>query len=89
MGSLQGLCGQSGFPSADSAFQAAVTMWSLERGPQKNVLCLEMTSSPAPLEPEAAAEHRPILRPLWPQPAAWVDRGNGRHDEGVAPVLSS
>jgi hypothetical protein len=47
VGSLQGLCGQSGFSYADSAFQAAVTTCLLERGPQKNVRCLEMTSSPS------------------------------------------
>lgn len=35
----------SSFPFADIAFQAAVTICSLERGPQKNVPCLEMTSS--------------------------------------------
>lgn len=35
----------SSFPFADIAFQAAVTICSLERGPQKNVSCLEMTSS--------------------------------------------
>lgn len=35
----------SGFPFADSAFWAAVTICSLERGPQKNVPCLEMTNS--------------------------------------------
>lgn len=35
----------SSFPFADIASQAAVTICSLERGLQKNVPCLEMTSS--------------------------------------------
>lgn len=52
MGSLQGLCRQSGFLSADSAFPAAVTIRSLERGLQKNVPCLEMTSHQALPETE-------------------------------------
>lgn len=42
-----GLLQAGGFPFADSAFWAAVTICSLERGPQKNVPCLEMTSSPS------------------------------------------
>lgn len=46
-GSPQGPRRRSGFSFADSAFWAAVTICSLERGLQKNVPCLEMENFPS------------------------------------------
>lgn len=62
----------SGFPFADSAFWAAVTICSLERGPQKNVPCLEMTNSEPCWRPRMAAERQAHPEDI-PAPSQWSE----------------